>query len=207
VGDLHLLETATGAIDQGVDTGLSDDFDGNLRDAAPDVGADEWVDLNTPPVVAISSPIEPAVFDESTWIDFAATGDDIEDGDLTSSLIWTSSLEGQFGTGGDISVRLMPGLHLVKAEVADSGGLEAWDEVEVGVTSQGCPEHIVVSGETVTGQQVDRAVFSITVGPDVTIQPTGELTLLAGQKVILGNGFAVYDGGILTAISSQDPCN
>jgi hypothetical protein len=44
-GDLHLLASAGSAIDQGYPgaTGMSsDDIDGALRDAAPDIGADEY---------------------------------------------------------------------------------------------------------------------------------------------------------------------
>jgi hypothetical protein len=45
-GDLHLLPAAATAIDAGVVVGAgppADDFDTDPRDAAPDVGADEWV--------------------------------------------------------------------------------------------------------------------------------------------------------------------
>jgi hypothetical protein len=45
-GDLHLLASAGSAIDQGYPgaTGMSsDDIDGALRDAAPDIGADEYL--------------------------------------------------------------------------------------------------------------------------------------------------------------------
>ena len=43
-GDLHLAQSADDAIDQGVDTGVSDDFDGDARPRGEgwDVGADEW---------------------------------------------------------------------------------------------------------------------------------------------------------------------
>lgn len=47
-GDLHLASAASPAIDQGgtISSGMStDDFDGIPRDAAPDLGADEYLDL------------------------------------------------------------------------------------------------------------------------------------------------------------------
>ena len=46
-GDLHLDPTAMGAIDLGVTSVASevtDDIDSELRDAAPDIGADEVVE-------------------------------------------------------------------------------------------------------------------------------------------------------------------
>jgi len=44
-GNLHLIESATNAIDKGVtveDNLCEEDIDGNARDANPDIGADEW---------------------------------------------------------------------------------------------------------------------------------------------------------------------
>ena len=47
-GDLHLVESARVAIDQGVSAGVAIDIDGEARDVSPDVGADEFhgVDLS-----------------------------------------------------------------------------------------------------------------------------------------------------------------
>jgi uncharacterized repeat protein (TIGR01451 family) len=47
-GDLHLAETAGEAIDGGVTVGVARDIDGEPRDGAPDIGADEFygVDLS-----------------------------------------------------------------------------------------------------------------------------------------------------------------
>lgn len=48
-GDLHLLNTATVAMDEGVDPELDDDtdIDGQTRTIPPDVGADEYIDCST----------------------------------------------------------------------------------------------------------------------------------------------------------------
>ena len=42
--DLHIGPTATTVIDQGSGTTIPDDFDGQLRDTFPDIGADECID-------------------------------------------------------------------------------------------------------------------------------------------------------------------
>ena len=44
-GQLHLKESAAEAIDQGKPLGslVKDDFDGDMRDSSPDIGADEYV--------------------------------------------------------------------------------------------------------------------------------------------------------------------
>ncbi len=53
-GDLHLLSTATAAINQGATVGVAQDIDGDARDAQPDVGADEYTGSGidtTPPTI------------------------------------------------------------------------------------------------------------------------------------------------------------
>jgi uncharacterized repeat protein (TIGR01451 family) len=41
-GDLHLTESASSAIGQGVNAGVTTDIDGQTRDSDPDIGADEY---------------------------------------------------------------------------------------------------------------------------------------------------------------------
>jgi subtilisin len=58
---------------------------------------------NTAPTVTITSPDDGASFPSGTSINFAGSASDTEDVDLTSSLAWTSSLDGPIGTGGSFS--------------------------------------------------------------------------------------------------------
>ena len=109
-----------------------------LRATADDLGATGWdpqygyglVDAaeaaagpaNEPPVVEITSPSDGATFDSGGEIQFTGTASDAEDEDLTASLAWTSSIDGQIGTGGSFSYVLSAGNHTVTASVTDSGG-------------------------------------------------------------------------------------
>jgi hypothetical protein len=205
--DLHLRDTASTAIDQGADRGLVDDFDGNLRDAHPDVGADEYVVANTRPVVTIGSPLDSDAFDTGVIIDFSGTGTDFEDGDLTAALQWGSSLDGALAVGGVFSTTLSPGLHTVSATVTDSGGLKASDSIRVAVTTPGCPADRVVSDDVVSDLQVERAVRTITVGPGLNITAPGELVLEAGVELLFVDGLVVEDGAELTASLTTTPCS
>ncbi|MFC2023107.1 S8 family serine peptidase [Chloroflexota bacterium] len=108
-----------------------------LRATADDLGATAWdpqygyglVDAaeaaagpaNEPPVVEITSPSDGATFDSGGEIQFTGTASDAEDEDLTASLAWTSSIDGQIGTGGSFSYVLSAGNHTVTASVTDSG--------------------------------------------------------------------------------------
>jgi hypothetical protein len=50
-GDLHLIQTATAAIDKGIAVSVTDDFDGQARPqgVASDIGADEYTTSTTAP--------------------------------------------------------------------------------------------------------------------------------------------------------------
>ncbi len=80
--------------------------------------------VNTAPTVTISSPTNGATFNTGTSITFTGTATDTQDGTLTASLSWTSSLQGAIGTGGTFSRSdLVVGTHVITASVTDSGGL------------------------------------------------------------------------------------
>jgi hypothetical protein len=206
-GNLHLVEDAFAAIDQGWASGLVDDFDAESRDADPDVGADEWLDPNLAPVVAIALPVDGASFAQGSVIDFSATADDLEDGDLTGSLQWVSNLSGSLGSGGSVATTLPPGLHHITASVSDSGGMQGDDRISVGVTTAECPADLVIGAQTISGPLVAKAVFSVTLGQGVTIELSGQLEVRAGGSIEMGNGFEVLEGGRLEAVLTPSACD
>ncbi|MEM7351248.1 MAG: hypothetical protein AAF657_10610 [Acidobacteriota bacterium] len=91
---------------------------------------------NTAPQVTISAPANGSSFTEGTSIAFTGTATDAEDGNLTASLTWSSSLDGNLGNGGNISSALSVGSHTVTAAVTDSGGLQGSAAIDVTVTCQ-----------------------------------------------------------------------
>ncbi|MBZ0111153.1 MAG: hypothetical protein K8J08_01700 [Thermoanaerobaculia bacterium] len=93
---------------------------------------------NTAPTVNITAPAGPVTVDQGTTVNFAGTASDAEDGDLTSSLAWSSSLDGSIGSGGSFATStLSVGVHTVTASVSDSGSLSGSDSVSVTVNSVG----------------------------------------------------------------------
>ena len=97
---------------------------------------------NTAPTVDISSPEDGLSFVEGTSINFVGSASDAEDGDLTASLSWSSSLDvGWSGTGGSVTTTtLSVGTHTITAEVTDSDPLDPQTgsaEITVIVTSTG----------------------------------------------------------------------
>jgi subtilisin len=91
--------------------------------------------VNTTPQVTIASPTDGLHFDPGTTIGFQGTATDLEDGSCTSSLAWTSNLDGAIGTGGSFSKVLRDGVHTVTASTTDSGGRTGTDTITVTVST------------------------------------------------------------------------
>jgi subtilisin len=90
---------------------------------------------DNPPIVTITSPSDGASFDSGTNISFVGSSTDTEDGNLTSSLVWTSDLDGQIGTGGSFSAMLNDGPHSITASVTDSGDQTSTASITITVGS------------------------------------------------------------------------
>ena len=72
------------------------------------------------PTIAITLPSNNSQIGSGSSITFRATADDDKDGDIGDDIEWSSSIDGQLGTGKEITVSLRPGQHNVTAAVSDS---------------------------------------------------------------------------------------
>src|SRR5205823_936733 len=81
--------------------------------------------VNTPPQLRIVAPTDRSVLVPGDLVRFEGTAADVEDGDLSAAVTWTSSVDGPLGTGGTLSVSLRSGTHTITASVADRGGKTA----------------------------------------------------------------------------------
>ncbi len=87
---------------------------------------------NTAPIVLIDSPTDGTAVDSGTSLVFAGNATDVEDGDITDSLTWNSSIDGSIGTDASFSTTtLSVGIHEITASVTDSGGLVGSDSINV----------------------------------------------------------------------------
>src|SRR6185295_1413026 len=66
---------------------------------------------DSPPTVVITAPGTGSTLSSGTAATFTGAATDPETGDCTASLTWTSSLDGQIGTGGSCSRALSAGNH------------------------------------------------------------------------------------------------
>ncbi|PKB83944.1 MAG: hypothetical protein BZY88_01145 [SAR202 cluster bacterium Io17-Chloro-G9] len=146
-GDLTASLAWTSSIDGDIGTGGSfyttlSDGDHTITASATDGGgktgsASVSVSVTPPPndvpVVTITSPADGSTFDSGSSIDFAGTASDTEDGDLTASLAWSSSIDGDIGTGGSFSTTLSDGNHTITASATDSGSATGSASVSITV--------------------------------------------------------------------------
>ena len=115
------------------------------------------------PTVSIAIPGNGSIFDPPAPIDFQGSATDPEDFDLTASLVWTSSKDGQIGTGGSFQTTLSNGIHTITASVTDSGGNTANDSISITVGSPGQPSTVAASSITYGMQLPQLTTLLITV--------------------------------------------
>jgi hypothetical protein len=83
--------------------------------------------------VSIVSPVPNAIFAAGAAITFSGSATDAQDGTLTSSITWTSSINGALGTGGLLTKTLSNGTHTITASVKDRAGVTSSSRVTVTV--------------------------------------------------------------------------
>ena len=154
---------------------------------------------NDTPVVTITEPADGAAFEEGAVVTFTGTATDTEDGDLSSSIEWVSSIDGSIGTGASIMVTLSVGTHMITASATDSEFETGTDEISVTVNPVGGVQTAVFINEihydndgTDEGEEIEIA------------GPAG--TDLTGWQIVLYNGSngTVYDTDALSGTIPDD---
>ncbi len=129
---------------------------------------------NHAPTATITLPAPGATFVQGTSVSFAGSGVDLEDGALGgSSLSWTSSIDGQIGTGASFATStLSPGSHQITLTATDAQGL--------------------------TGSAT-RSI-SITAAPPVNQPPVANFSWTCGgsKRCVLNGGGSTDDFGIVS---------
>jgi predicted CXXCH cytochrome family protein len=90
---------------------------------------------NTLPVVAISAPANNSTYAKNTSITFTGTATDVQDGIISSGLIWYSNISGPIGTGASVTFSgLLPGTHTITAQSTDSNGETGTASITITIT-------------------------------------------------------------------------
>lgn len=110
---------------------------GGILDAAAALGSGP---VNLPPEVTISQPSNGASVVAGTPVTFTGSASDPEQGNISASIVWTSSLQGSIGTGATFSRSdLVVGVHVITASVTDSGLLTDSAQVTLTVSTASVP--------------------------------------------------------------------
>ncbi|MCL4780048.1 MAG: dockerin type I repeat-containing protein [Gammaproteobacteria bacterium] len=88
---------------------------------------------NTAPTVQINAPANNARFMDTSTIVLDASASDVESGNISAAIQWSSSLQGNLGSGAQLSRTLAVGVHSITASVTDGGGLSASKVITVTV--------------------------------------------------------------------------
>ena len=111
---------------------------GGVVDIAAAIAGSGGGGTNTAPTVAISSPGSGGSFTVGTAITFTGTANDTQDGSLSASMTWSSSLQGTIGTGATFTrTDLVAGTHTITARATDSGSLQGSATVTITITTGG----------------------------------------------------------------------
>ena len=71
---------------------------------------------------------------------------------------------------------------------------------DVPVVADGCTEDWDLQNNHFSGQVTLEVCGTFSLGHDVSVTPTGDVTIRAGDRVVLGDGFRVDSGGSFTAV-------
>ncbi|HLD73181.1 MAG TPA: CARDB domain-containing protein [Candidatus Nanoarchaeia archaeon] len=112
------------------------------------------------PIINITLPENNATFYYTeNSITFNGTATDPHDGDLSSKLNWTSSLDGYLGTGLSFIKALSQGAHLITASVMDSYGLTGLDQTQF-VVLEPQPPIVSIISPTNNQQIINGVLFT-----------------------------------------------
>jgi hypothetical protein len=128
--------------------------------------------VNGPPTVGISSPPDGTTVNAGDAVTLTGTASDIEDGDLSASIVWTSDLDGAIDTGASVGTSaLSAGNHTLTATVTDGGGLQG--SAQIGLTVNAGP--VVTITAPADGSQVTFG-DSVGLGGTATDLEDGDLS-------------------------------
>ena len=170
--------------------------DGGTNGGGPD---DSQGGTNNAPTVTISSPADGTEVDDGAEVTFTGSASDPEDGDLSGSIAWSSSLDGDLGTGASVSATLSTGSHTIEAEVTDGAGAsdDASIAVDVVAATGGVGESLTITAPAEgaiwtegTGLVLSAAATDAQ-GNDITDQVSDDIAWESSVNGYLDNGATI----------------
>jgi len=148
---------------------------------------------NTAPSVTISSPANGTNYAAGASVTFTGSASDTQDGNLTSSIVWRSNVDGQLGTGGSLTRTLTSGTHTITATVSDSGALTAQQSVNVNVAASAPPQPSTSPTLTASGYKVNDSPRVALTWQNLTVARV-DIYRNGGKVATVANNGSVTDG-------------
>ncbi|NRB41769.1 MAG: hypothetical protein HRU20_25410 [Pseudomonadales bacterium] len=90
--------------------------------------------VNVAPTISLKTPTNGSVhFIDNGAVQLSATANDAEEGDLSSNINWSSSLQGNLGSGASLFADLLLGEHTITATISDAESASATTSVTINV--------------------------------------------------------------------------
>jgi hypothetical protein len=169
-------------------------------------GGDDPNPNNSSPVVQIVSPADGSNFSVGDEIHFTGSCSDNEDGVLSgSSLVWTSDLDSQIGTGETFnSTNLSTGSHQITLTGTDSNGAEGTDTVTIIISQTDTELFDLTVGKTFNYKVTDLNNSSNSWLATVYIQNTETIDSKIYYHLIVTNEYGTNEVRTLIARSTKD---
>lgn len=152
---------------------------------------------NKLPEIQIIAPENNSEFDTESVIAFACEASDAEDGELIeNSLVWKSSINGEFGRGQNLSIgNLSVGTHLIIAQASDSKGDTGSDTISIIVFPVNLPPEVKIVApdnyDEFYESDIVRMICSASDPEDGQI-PQESISWTSDKDGFLANGKSVY---------------
>jgi myo-inositol-hexaphosphate 3-phosphohydrolase len=127
----------------------------------------------TAPAVVVLTPASGSSFGGATQITFRGRATDVEDGDLSTSIAWSSDRSGPLGHGAQVIATLPGGTHQIRAISTDRSGRSGIAEITVRVN--GRPTVTITqpaTGATLMGSEPVRLIGRADDAEDGDLSPT-----------------------------------
>jgi uncharacterized repeat protein (TIGR02543 family) len=94
-----------------------------------------YANWNTVPVAVIASPADGSIYTYGDSITFTGSSTDAEDGGLSgTSLVWTSDIDGEIGSGATLAISsLSHGNHVITLTSTDGNGATGTDLINISI--------------------------------------------------------------------------
>ena len=132
---------------------------------------------NTPPVVNITAPASNSTFIQGAPITFTASAIDAENGDISASILWNSSIDGLIGTGATfLKSDLSLGVHVITATATDNNNAVSTSAVTITVTDvNGNTPPVITIGPPADGASFVQGTL-INFGASAIDSPDGDIS-------------------------------